>query len=135
MFPPELKPAFRAENGEFGWTREQLPLAVDVLRRRSLAILGGELWWVRDGIGVYGLIPQRQGPPAVYPWETTHFQESHGQSLSNGALSIRLLPLRGGHRQKTCHRTCLGAFSTTSPGFPKRSKRLSALRPRDGGCA
>jgi hypothetical protein len=32
----------------------------------------GELWWVRDG-SVYGLIPQRHGPPAVYPWETSRF--------------------------------------------------------------
>jgi hypothetical protein len=44
---------------------------VDILRRRSLAILGGELWWVRDGIPGWDLIPQRQGPPAVYSWETT----------------------------------------------------------------
>ena len=69
MFPPELEPGFRANNGEFGWARERIPLVVDILRRRSLAILGGELWWVFDG-GVRGLVPQRQGPPAIYPWET-----------------------------------------------------------------
>jgi hypothetical protein len=67
MFPPELEAAFRADNGEFAWTREQIPLVVDVLRRRSLAILGGERWLVRDGIAGWDLIPQRQGPPAVYP--------------------------------------------------------------------
>ena len=71
MFPPVLQPAFRANNGEFAWAREQIPLVVDILRRRSLAILGGELWWVRNGIPGWDLIPQRKGPPAVYPWETT----------------------------------------------------------------
>jgi hypothetical protein len=71
MFPPELEAnAFRIDNGEFGWTRRQIPLVVDVLRGLGLGILGGELWWVRDGNTGYGLIPQRHGPPAVYPWET-----------------------------------------------------------------
>jgi hypothetical protein len=69
MFPPELeRNAFRAGN-EFGWTRAQIPVVVDVLRSKGLAILGGELWWERDG-SFWGAIPQRQGPPAVYPWTT-----------------------------------------------------------------
>jgi hypothetical protein len=70
MFPPELQAAFRADNGEFGWTRKQIPLVVDVLRRRSLAILGGELWWVREVVPGWDLIPQRNGAFAVYPWAT-----------------------------------------------------------------
>jgi hypothetical protein len=71
MFPLKLEPAFRATNGEFGWTREQVPLVVDILRRRGLAILGGELWWVRDGVPGWDLIPRRSGGFAVYPWETS----------------------------------------------------------------
>lgn len=71
MFPPELEAgAFRADNGEFGWTREQVPLVVEILRRRGLGILGGELWWVRDGNAGWDIIPQRSGGRAVYPWET-----------------------------------------------------------------
>lgn len=72
MFPLSLqRGAFRAGNGEFGWTREQIPEVVSILRRNALGILGGELWWVRDGSSdSNGLIPQRSGPPAVYPWET-----------------------------------------------------------------
>lgn len=70
MFPAELeRNAFRAHNGEFGWTRAQIPKVLDVLRSHSMGVLGGELWWV-DGARVLGLIPQRYGPPAVYPWVT-----------------------------------------------------------------
>jgi hypothetical protein len=73
MFPPELeRGAFRASNGEFGWTRAQIPVVVEALQADGLAILGGELWWVRDGFADWvGVIPQRHGPPGVYHWETT----------------------------------------------------------------
>ena len=124
MFPPELEPGFRANNGEFGWAREQIPLVVDILRRRSLAILGGELWWVFDG-GVRGLVPQRQGPPAIYPWKRPVIQESHGPSLLRGVLTIRLPPFHTGLRQRTCHTIWKGGSFTISPGFPKRSSKIS----------
>jgi len=61
---------FRADNGEFGWTRAQIPIVVDVLRSRGMGILGGELWWVQDEATIRSVIPQRHGPPAVYPWVT-----------------------------------------------------------------
>ena len=72
MFPPELeRDAFHATNGELGWSRLQIPAVVEVLRSHGLGILGGELWWVQEGSRDWvGLIPQRDGPPAVYPWET-----------------------------------------------------------------
>jgi hypothetical protein len=72
MFPPELeRDAFRASNGEFGWTRAQIPAVVEILRSCGIGILGGELWWVRDGFTDWrGAIPQQQGPPGVYTWET-----------------------------------------------------------------
>ena len=69
VFPPDLEQeAFRADNGEFGWTRAQIPLVVDILRSRRIGILGGELWW--DHEGIHGVIPQRHCAPAVYCWET-----------------------------------------------------------------
>jgi hypothetical protein len=69
LFPPELeRAAFRTENGEFGWTREQIPHVVEVLRSQGMAILGGELWWRDELTSWHGLIPQRHGPPAVYVW-------------------------------------------------------------------
>ena len=71
MFPLALeRDAFRASNGEFGWTRAQIPVVVDVLRSNGIAILGGEVWWVGDGSRDWSLVPQRQGLPAVYVWET-----------------------------------------------------------------
>lgn len=72
MFSPDLeRRAFRAPNGEFGWARDDARLAIRVLADHGQAILGGELWWVPRGVTTRtGLIPQRAGPPAVYPWET-----------------------------------------------------------------
>ena len=72
MFPEDLKnAAFRAVNGEYGWTRAQVAPVVEILRGKQLAILGGELWWVLDGSASWnGVIPQRSGPDAVYTWET-----------------------------------------------------------------
>ena len=73
MFSPDLeRRAFRAPNGEFGWTRDDARVVVQVLAQHRKAILGGELWWVAAGASEWtGLIPQRPGLPGVYPWETT----------------------------------------------------------------
>jgi hypothetical protein len=88
MFPPELElDAFRASNGEFGWTREQIPRVVKILRGNEIGILGGELWWVRDGFTEWvGHLPQRHGPPAVYCWETRREPgESWAHFIERGA--------------------------------------------------
>jgi hypothetical protein len=88
MFPPELeRDAFRADNGEFGWSRAQIPLVVDVLRSHGKGILGGELWWVRDESTRWdGLIPQRHGPPAVYTWAADRLpSESWSDFVERGA--------------------------------------------------
>ena len=71
-FPDDLeKRAFRAGNGELGWTRQDARAAISVLEDGQRAILGGELWWVPEGETQWtGIIPQRVGHPAVYHWET-----------------------------------------------------------------
>lgn len=87
MFPPELQwEAFRASNAEFGWTRSQIPQVVEVLRSRGTGILGGELWWVRDGITDWvGCISQPYGPPGVYQWETNrHSGEARPDFIAKG---------------------------------------------------
>jgi hypothetical protein len=69
MFPVELeRDAFRSQNGEVGWTRPQAIVAIEVLRRHDMAILGGELWWVKEDGLIRTSLPQRQGPPALYVW-------------------------------------------------------------------
>jgi len=88
MFPPELvRDAFRADNGEFGWTRAQIPLVVDVLRSQGMGILGGDLWWVRvESTRWDGLIPQRHGPPAVCMWAVERLpSESWPDFVERGA--------------------------------------------------
>lgn len=66
MFPSDLeRDAFRSNNGEFGWTRAQVPSVIRALRDQSLGILGGELWWVPDGSTSWEL-----PPPGVYVWES-----------------------------------------------------------------
>lgn len=72
MFSDALKQsAFRASNGEYGWTAKQAREVVEMLRSHDFAILGGELWWVPEGSATWvGLIPQREGPDTVYAWET-----------------------------------------------------------------
>jgi hypothetical protein len=88
MFPAEFEEsAFRAGNGEFAWSRSQIPAVVAFLRLCNFAILCGELWWVRDGSTQWiGLIPQRDGPPGVYHWETKREpEESWAQFVERSA--------------------------------------------------
>ena len=88
MFPAELEgEAFRACNGEFGWTRAQVPAVVKILRTHAMGILGGELWWVPAGSEVWhGRIPQKQGPPGVYTWTTErHPGEAWQHFIERGA--------------------------------------------------
>lgn len=71
MFPPELeRDAFRSDNGEFGWTQAQIPTVVEILRSHRMGILGGELWWVRDGATDWELLPRRNGSRDAYVWTT-----------------------------------------------------------------
>lgn len=63
--------SFLSPNGEYGWTREQALKMIVILETQSRAILGGELWLVHKGSSTWrGTIPQREGPNAIYTWET-----------------------------------------------------------------
>ncbi len=78
MFPPDLgREAFRADNGELAWKRENLPLVVEILSKKNQAILGGELWWIPQGTRSWtGIIPDGGcGPDGVYHWETKRLPE------------------------------------------------------------
>jgi hypothetical protein len=70
QFPRELEDAaFRSVNGEYAWQRSEALAAVRALADGGCAVLGGELWLVRDG-EIWGALRQRSGPSAVYSWET-----------------------------------------------------------------
>lgn len=71
MFPPDLeRGTCRLSNGEFGWTRDQIPRVIPILIEHNLAILGGELWWIIPGANTFSTIPQAVGPRACYAWNT-----------------------------------------------------------------
>jgi|HubBroStandDraft_4_1064222.scaffolds.fasta_scaffold1022334_1 hypothetical protein len=102
MFPPGLEnDAFRASNGELGWSRAQIPEVVHVLCSHGFGILGGELWWIRDGCtDIVSLIPQRNGSPGVYVWETTREPEESWadfvkRGASNALAAVARWPLEG----------------------------------------
>jgi hypothetical protein len=84
MFPPQLEQdAFRASNGEFGWTRTQVPVVVNILRSQGMGILGGELWWMRDASTSWaGVIPQQRESREAW----SHFVErSASEALAAAA--------------------------------------------------
>jgi hypothetical protein len=112
MFSEELQSgAYQASNGEFGWERAQVPAVVEILVERSRAILGGELWWVLDGAPTWnGLIPQRTGGTAAYPWETIRQDNEPWGSFV--ARCVRDTS-QSGRRRAMCRRTFRAAFSTT----------------------
>jgi len=62
------KKAFKSGN-EYAWKQDDIPSVIEALLLAKQAILGGELWMLQ-GNKIIGLIPQKSGPPAVYPWET-----------------------------------------------------------------
>ena len=79
LVPVELiERAFRSANGECGWSREDARAVIRILSDSQRAVTGGEIWWVPEGAREWtGLIPQRNGPNAVYPWNT---ERAHGES-------------------------------------------------------
>src|SRR5579872_543568 len=69
MFPPELeREAFRSGD-EFGWTRQQIPLVIDILRANAMGILGGELW-CEGPSGLTTIFPDPRGGRCIYSWIT-----------------------------------------------------------------
>ncbi len=63
--------AFRSSSGELAWRREDLPVVLDAIVASRHAVLGGEVWVVRDDGAWEGLVPDRRGgPPGVWHWTT-----------------------------------------------------------------
>jgi len=62
------KAAFRLQNGELAWKRDDLAAAVEELVESGQAILGGEIWFVHNGT-VTGVLPTGSGEMTVMRWE------------------------------------------------------------------
>jgi hypothetical protein len=96
MFPENLvSGAFRSANGEYGWTREQVPEVVSVLCLHGCALLGGEVWWLRHGSAdAVGWIPQRVGPDGIYAWESTRLPGESWTEFATRAAAETLAYVR-----------------------------------------
>jgi len=68
QFADEIETAALRCAGQYAWRRADAIRAARALADAALAILGGELWLLRD-TEVLGVLPQRFGPPLVYHWE------------------------------------------------------------------
>jgi hypothetical protein len=91
--------AHRSVGGEYAWPRSEALRAAEALANSDFAILGGELWLVR-GHEIWGALPQRSGPPAVYHWESKRgSSESWAafvtRSYSEACSAINTLPENG----------------------------------------
>ena len=63
--------------------------------------MGGELWVVR-GTVIWGVVPQRVGPPGVYHWEVERgvsepWRSYVSRSCSEALAAIDALPPEGEH--------------------------------------
>jgi hypothetical protein len=63
-----LTRAYRAQNGEYAWTRSYVGAAVAQLAAAGEAILGGEVWVVVGAKAILAIIPDRAGANKVYHW-------------------------------------------------------------------
>ena len=68
---------------EFAWRRHDMPAALQAIAASGQAILGGEVWIVKDpGGNWHGLIPSKTGgPDGVWHWETTPKKDSESWQL------------------------------------------------------
>ena len=67
LSPEVTKNAYRARNGELAWKKEDIPVVLDELSKLHLAVLGGEIWGIHGG-KIWGMLPMKEGVPAVYSW-------------------------------------------------------------------
>jgi len=81
--------AFKSHTGEYAWRREDIPAAVTEIAGRHFAILGGEIWIVRNS-EIWGVVPQSEGPPRVYHWETERHPREDWSAFASRSASETL---------------------------------------------
>jgi len=98
-FASDLEERAHRSGEEYAWRREDAKEAARALAASGRAILGGELWLVRKG-EIWGMLPQKSGPPAVYHWESERealesWTEYVARSCSEALAAIDDLPSGG----------------------------------------
>lgn len=59
--------AYGAGDGVYAWRKEDLPVVLDTLEAEGLAVLGGEIWGIRDA-AIFGAVPTRRGDTRILAW-------------------------------------------------------------------
>jgi hypothetical protein len=65
-----LSSAFTLPNGEYAWQRSQIFTALQAIADTEQAILGGDVWFIKDG-KTYGVFSDEQG---MRMWDTLPFE-------------------------------------------------------------
>jgi hypothetical protein len=92
--------AYRAQNGELAWRRDDLPAVFKAIADSGQAILGGEVWGILDD-ALYGTIPSKDGGSGVWHWDTESrgLQESWSaycrRTADESALAVAGMPIEG----------------------------------------
>ncbi len=62
-----LASAFGAGDGAYAWKKEALPDVIDRLADAGMAVVGGEVWGLRN-FEIFGAVPTRQGSTRIFAW-------------------------------------------------------------------
>jgi hypothetical protein len=62
-----LASAFGAGNGAYAWKKGDLPEVIDQLAAAGMAVVGGEIWGLRD-FEIFGAVPTRKGHTRIFAW-------------------------------------------------------------------
>jgi hypothetical protein len=62
-----LASAFGAGDGAYAWKKEALIKVFETLAAENLAVVGGEIWGIRD-FAIYPALPTRQGDARIFSW-------------------------------------------------------------------
>ena len=65
--PAMLALAYGAGDGAYAWRKKDLPAVLDTLEAEGLAVLGGEIWGIRDAV-ILGAVPTRCGGTRILAW-------------------------------------------------------------------
>ncbi len=62
-----LEAAYGAGDGAYAWRKKDLPEVLETLAAAGLAVVGGEVWGLRD-FEILGAVPTRRGHTRILAW-------------------------------------------------------------------